>query len=173
MYGSGTGKQQTTLSFALLNKYAATYFILFITFIERKDFMTITAEQLRCQDARRKIVQAANSLLLGSYLTEGLNDFKPLSDTNSCFTDSNKHTGFFPIGLKSTEIRFKHFADLEDIIYTQENHFYLSIEIRVHFTALNTAARLEYIYVYNESKLCFETYAAINYYNDNAVEYDF
>lgn len=136
-----------------------------------------TAEQLRCQDARRtknmQIVQAANSLLLGSYLTEGLNDFKPLSDTNSCFTDSNKHTGFFPIGLKSTKIRFKHFVDLEDIIHTQENHYYLSIEIRVHFTALNTAARLEYIYVYNESKLCFEKYAAINYYNDNAVEYDF
>ena len=123
-----------------------------------------TAEQLR-----RQIVQAANDFI---DRTVGLNDFKPLSDIDSCFMDSNNHTGFFPIGLKSTKIRFKHFIELEDIIYTQENHYYLSIEIRVHFTALNTAARLEYIYVYNESKLCFEKYAAINY-NDNAVEYDF
>ena len=136
-----------------------------------------TAEQLRCQDARRtknmQIVQAANSLLLGSYLTEGLNDFKPLSDIGSCFMDSNNHTSFFPISLKSTKIRFKHPVELEDNIHTRENHYYLSVEIYVHFTAINTAARLEYIYVYNESKLCFEKYAAINYYNDNAVEYDF
>lgn len=136
----------------------------------------MTQAQADRQQTRRtknmQIVQAANSLLLCSYLTEGLNDFKPLTDTDSCFMDLNNHTGFFPIGLKSTKIRFKHFVELEDVIYTQENHYYLSIEIHLHLHALAAAARIEYIFVYNEHKLSFEKYAAINY-NDKAVEYDF